>query len=87
MLPPRTNLHFLQVEPRKDPCIGLIVRLVMHYLDDDWHLQIFHGRDNLEFIKSELVWRCDDADEFCRRDESVLSRVTFTSLVAKADTA
>ncbi len=79
------------VEPRRDPCIGLIVREVFHYLSGNssassskvastgmavaavaaaaagdassnraaapvpWRLHIFHGPDNLEFIKNELM--------------------------------
>lgn len=61
------------VEPRKDPCIGLIVRAVFYYLNggadeeakaraQGWRLHVFHGPDNLDFIKSELQYSPNNTD-------------------------
>ena len=78
------------IEPRKDPCIGLIVREVFHYLNGGeggkttavpWRLHIFHGRDNLDFIKQELSYQPDPT---CAEDsdatDNILDKVTFTDL-------
>eukprot|EP00750_Incisomonas_marina_P005237 INCI13875.1.p1 GENE.INCI13875.1~~INCI13875.1.p1 ORF type:complete len:275 (-),score=41.45 INCI13875.1:1413-2237(-) len=90
------------IEPRRDPCIGLVVREIFHYLRRQsdttrpvlpWRLHIFHGPDNLEFVKNELAYRpllashetCSaKQNETCTadvRDElDVLDFVTFTDL-------
>jgi len=72
------------IEPRQDPCIGLIIRQVFHYLtlptadspSPSWRLHIFHGPDNLEFIKAELE---ESVDPTCSND-TILNKVTFTDL-------
>lgn len=67
-----------------------MVRAVLHYLEDDWALQIYHGRDNLEYIKEELTRDYDAEGSYVAlgddESEALLSRITFSSLVDVHDT-
>lgn len=80
--PSETDRVAVLVESRQHPCIGFVVRTVLHYLEDDWSLQIFHGRDNLEYIEQELVreYDADGAASMHPDPHSLLDRIIFSPL-------
>ena len=63
------------VETRKHKALPFVINNVMSVLSDDWHLQIFHGTDNFEYI-----------NEFVSH-ENYFDKTTFTNLNIKSITA
>ena len=42
----------LIIETRKHKALPFVLKSVMNKLSEDWKLQIFHGTDNIDYIKS-----------------------------------
>lgn len=46
----RSDRSVVIIEPRKHPHLEFCIRSALHFLEKDWGLQIFVGKDNLDFV-------------------------------------
>ena len=60
------------VEPRKYKAIPFVLNNVMSNLPEEWSLQIFHGNNNLEYIKDII-----DSDNFLSK---IKNKIIFNNL-------
>jgi hypothetical protein len=60
------------IETRKYKALPFVLNNVMSNLPEDWHLQIFHGLSNLEYIKDVIK-----NDDFL---SNISNKITFTNL-------
>jgi hypothetical protein len=63
------------VETRKHKALNFVLENVMSNLPNEWKLQIFHGLDNLQYIKNII-----DSNSFL---QSIKFKITFTNLNIK----
>ena len=63
------------VETREHKAMPFVLNNVMNTLPKEWGLQIFHGLDNLQYIKNII-----DSNSFL---QSIKSKIIFTSLNIK----
>ena len=62
----------LIIETRKHKALPFVLKSVMNKLSEDWKLQIFHGTDNIDYIKSIT------GNEL--NDRTILTNLNFSTL-------
>jgi len=62
----------LIVETREYKALSFVLKNVMKTLSDEWNLQIFHGTQNLNYIKNII-----NEDSFLKK---IKNKITFTNL-------
>ena len=67
------------VETRKHKALKFVLNNVMSNLSEEWTLQIFHGLNNLDYIKNVI-----DGNSFLR---SIKNKIIFTNLNIESITA
>ena len=67
------------VETRKHKALKFVLNNVMSNLSEEWTLQIFHGLNNLDYIKNVI-----DGNSFLR---SINNKIIFTNLNIESITA